>query len=534
MHSRQRLLLILPALLLLLSVLLVEKHGPYYLGQNFDPEYAYLLNSLNILTLNSPGHTDHPGTTLQELGAAAVFARWAWLSAVNGWEGLRTSVLSHPEDYLRVINFTLNLLFCALLFLVSRALLRRTGSLVPPFVFQATFLAFGEVLAAQTRVSPEPLLLSAVLALIWALLPAVLGPAPEAAAHRPGTAIAAGVVFGFGVVTKVTFLPLAALALVLPGWKQKGRFAAAAAASSLILLAPIFSQLGRVAQWFVGLLVYEGRYGEGDAGLPSLKTYFGNLLQLFLGEPALYLLLAFHGIVLLILWRRTLEPDGAAQRRFLFAALLAAGGLIAITGKHYAAHYALPAMALTPALSAIIAARALANGTPFPRRPVLAAGAALTLLCLALNAAGVTQWLRIMEDYRRDVAEQMRLIAAAGDCQVAGVYRASLPSYALHFGNGYSNGHHRDGLQELFPETLHFNIFDRRFEDLGFTPRDEEVRRILSSGGCVLLQGEEEMMQRIRGFNYEVLRDSLWEVPARLHLPSTGGEAGKQAGASNR
>ena len=73
-------------------------------------------------------------------------------------------------------------------------------------------------------------------------------------------------------------------------------------------------------------------------------------------------------------------------------------------------------------------------------------------------------------------------------------------------------------LQELHPNALVYNTFENRFEDLGFTPRDAEVRRSLEEGGCLLIQGSRESIEGIQGFGHEIVRDSLWEVSARLEL----------------
>ncbi|NLG19040.1 MAG: hypothetical protein GX556_17085 [Fibrobacter sp.] len=43
--------------------------GPFWLGQNSDPDYQYLLNSLNIAQGKGVGHTDHPRTPVQISGA---------------------------------------------------------------------------------------------------------------------------------------------------------------------------------------------------------------------------------------------------------------------------------------------------------------------------------------------------------------------------------------------------------------------------------------------------------------------------------
>lgn len=50
-----------------------ERTGPWGAYNRSDPEYCYLLNSLDLLTFHIPFHVDHPGTILQEFGAVIVF-----------------------------------------------------------------------------------------------------------------------------------------------------------------------------------------------------------------------------------------------------------------------------------------------------------------------------------------------------------------------------------------------------------------------------------------------------------------------------
>src|ERR1700689_1427704 len=92
-------LAVIPAALFGLSIILTNSHGPYYLRNNFDPEYIYLLNSLSLLKFHTPAHTDHPGTTLQLLGAGLVWLQWLGRSLLIQRQPLSDSVLSHPEEY---------------------------------------------------------------------------------------------------------------------------------------------------------------------------------------------------------------------------------------------------------------------------------------------------------------------------------------------------------------------------------------------------------------------------------------------------
>ncbi len=36
---------------------------------NYDPDYTYMLDALNLARMKNIGHIDHPGTTVQAAGA---------------------------------------------------------------------------------------------------------------------------------------------------------------------------------------------------------------------------------------------------------------------------------------------------------------------------------------------------------------------------------------------------------------------------------------------------------------------------------
>jgi len=94
---------VVPCLLILLGIVLRAAAGPF----ESDPDYAYLLNGLGLLTLHSPGHYDHPGTTVQIIAALVTLPAWLFSVPLYGMSGLVSAVLSHPEFFLRVINIVL-------------------------------------------------------------------------------------------------------------------------------------------------------------------------------------------------------------------------------------------------------------------------------------------------------------------------------------------------------------------------------------------------------------------------------------------
>jgi hypothetical protein len=192
---------VIPIALFALSLFLASQHGPYFLRNNFDPDYNYLLNSLSLLKLRTPGHTDHPGTTLQLLGASVVWFQWlgAWLLGHS--QPLTDSVISHPEEYLRGINIVLNALVGATLYWAAWAIYRLSNSLAAALLLQGSVLVYSQTFLALPRVSPEPLLIATGLALMALLAPMVFSSDGSGANENP-LASAAGAMFGFGLIQR--------------------------------------------------------------------------------------------------------------------------------------------------------------------------------------------------------------------------------------------------------------------------------------------------------------------------------------------
>ena len=74
--------------------------GPFWLSQNSDPDYQYLLNSLNIAQGKGVGHTDHPGTPVQISGAILLKLSAPTAPVIS----LQENVLRYPEKYLNYFS----------------------------------------------------------------------------------------------------------------------------------------------------------------------------------------------------------------------------------------------------------------------------------------------------------------------------------------------------------------------------------------------------------------------------------------------
>lgn len=491
--SVSNVLLVCPLALFALSIITTNLQGPFYYGQNFDPEYAYLLNGLNIDTLQTPGHTDHPGTTLQVIDGAIILVKWALGSGLSGpRQSLQHAVVTHPEDYLHTIGLVLNVLLSTVLYFAARRIYQLSDSLLVALVFQISFAMFMEPFHAQARVSPEPLLITAALLLFIPVAGLIFDQDGKIPENEPRLAIAIGLALAFGIVTKVTFAPLLAVCLLFRTRKSLFTCLSFCLAGTVALLFPVWTEIPRMLRWFGSLLLHTRRYGAGPVGFPSVTTILAHLATILDYEAMLFPLAAFYAVSFFAVrrgWVRT--PHGEADRvaRLLLIGMIVIIIQVAITVKHYAMHYLLPAMVFTMLVNAALVFLFSRAEPGKVSRGLYAA----TVLLLAMGAWHAYRWLNIgrtlSNQYRADVSSILEQQARMQDCTVIPYYRSSSQEFALSFGDGYSHGAYERELSELYSGAIHYDFWRHQFYSMRMEPKREEIRRSLAGGACYLMQG---------------------------------------------
>ena len=87
LHRNQWIALIVPICYIGVQLYLRAEAGPLWQWNLLDPAYFYLLDALNILSGDPPGHIYHPGVTVHTYGAttiglASLFVEGSIVSAV--------------------------------------------------------------------------------------------------------------------------------------------------------------------------------------------------------------------------------------------------------------------------------------------------------------------------------------------------------------------------------------------------------------------------------------------------------------------
>lgn len=528
-------LFIIPGIFPVISLILRQEFGPYWLGRNSDPEYAYLLNFLNIIQFQTPGHTDHPGTTLQVFGAIVIQITYFIQSLTNSVvSNITESVLQNPEFYLITVNIILLLIITSCLLLVGLVAFAFSQNIALSLLLQlGPFL--WTPLQESTRVRPETLLLSLTQVLVILLLFYLY----TERARLPKFALAIGIVLGLGVSTKVTFIPMILVIMLLPGWFQKGLAFLTTIVTFLITTSPIFSQYSRVFNWLTSIATHTGHYGSGNPGLvdiSNLPSTFINLItqdRFFFYTVGLSVLNFFIVTVWFWLARPTLQnldlkhkysPIVPVQKLYLLylCLLLIIGFQIMLTLKHPATHYLTPSMGLCSLLVWVQVTLFEQQLTTLLQPSIYAKLSLLVLTVYVTASASVTYELMLTnknsyQSYRGEIQTINRLIQQNyNNCIHVTYYSSSDIKYALKFGNSFASHNFSKVLESSFTDAVFYNIWSRKYESFN---QALDLSNLIDKN-CIILQGsplnETHYSQLMPGTTREIIFDGQNEKLYKL------------------
>jgi hypothetical protein len=241
----------------------------------------------------------------------------------------------------------------------------------------------------------------------------------------------------------------------------------------------------------------------GFPGAATLSSHVASILQY---EPMLVLLLACYIAVYFAIrkgWIRSANGEAERVGRLLLVGVIVLTVQVAITLKHFAMHYLLPAMVFTMLLNAGLVFL-LSRAKPGKVRRGLQAG---TVLLLALGMWHSYRWVGIWKtlsnQYRADVSSLVSRRNEMKDCAVIPYYRSSNPEFALSFGDDWTGNVYGRELAAIYPKAVHYNVWDHQFYSMKLEGRREQVRSALAGGGCYLMQGTplaKEDLDRLSGF----------------------------------
>jgi hypothetical protein len=536
-------ILLVPALMIFTAFFLNCARGPYWLGENQDPDYSYLLNSLNFATHENIYHTDHPGTPVQFLGAMILKGVHATIRFSG--ESLQYDVIANPEYYLTSMQVVMAGLNVLMVLFVGMTTFFYTKNLWLGLLIQLSpFCSYTVLFESFARVAPEPLLLFCTL--IFMLLMVVIASSDKSRTPFSGIitrfvkrrngankieaindiilSVLFGVITGLGISAKITFFPLVIIPLIiLNKLRHKFIYGLCSAGALIICTLPIKQHYLKIFDWFVRLIIHSGIYGQGEANIIDPHTYLSNLKSIIIQGPIFSSVLIISLIILI--WS-VLSPSirkiafENAPFKVLFAVVMVQAFSIIMVAKHWTIdrhRYLLPALSMSALLLLLIFRYLKKNilKVKFSHRgTAYIPGIVMVILCLLITK----NVNHVYFDLRQKKEKSMNIYLAAQnefkDYAKIYYYRSSSPLYALKFGNEFSGNVHSKLLKKMYPNAYFYNIWSKKYSDF---EKEITLAEILQKHNRkVLYQGT-----RREGMEKMKLQDIYHGQPETLYvLPS--------------
>lgn len=459
-------LIILPAVLVLTVSLLKYSRGSYWLVHNSDPGYIYLLNSLALAESKKAPTTGHPGTTLQIAGA--VIMKTFYALDYSKKESLKIEVLKNPEFYLNIIHIILITCNALLLFIIGVITFNLTKNIWLSILLQfSPFISTVMLNLGFVWISPEPLLIFSSLLFVLILVKIVLNKNYSESAHW--YMIAFAFISGFGIATKMTFLPLLMIPLfILPKLRHRIGFIFLTGLSFVLWTWPIIPQYDILFKWYWRILTHTGYYGLGEQGIIDSGVFFRNISNLFLGNPLFFfiwfLALSFILIILLLRHNKFIEKKVLENTSFkvLIASLFVQLCAVLIFSKSGYDYYFLPVMNLSALMIFLMIVYLQGIEAKF-----LSGTGTVLIICIFLFFGSVWRAAEIKDVFIKNLQNKREGLgvfqALENDYKnyfKISCYRCSSPICALSFGNFFiNNGLYSESLQDIYGEAY---FYDRR------------------------------------------------------------------------
>lgn len=495
-------LLILPLLFSLFLYKHKSSYGEYYLSRNYDPAYPYLINSLNLAQFSGygVGLINHPGTTVQELGAVVILISHIFRP---GSGDLVTDVFEEPEYYLHKIFLTFLFMYFSALFVLGISVLKTIKSLKAALFIQLTPLSFyaEDVLFQMTNICVEPLLVISILLLISLIFIYI---------HKnklTGNSITYPLIFGllcgFSLATKISFFPVMFIPLfILNRLKYKGIFLLSTVITFLIFVSPAFS-LANTEEfiiWVKDLVTHSGKYGTGSENIVETSYYLENIKIIFTGNLIFSLT---YIIILSLLILQFIDKYKLNIRKenyfYLMTGIFTAMTVqVLIVAKHFSFYYMIPVFMFS-ILGLYITNCIFRNVFPeffkvkFKSNSYIAVASLVILLIFIFQYKPVRKKISHIGNGRNEAREIVNKIETDyKNSIVISTYECSNKEFALYLGFFYA-GTQRDRymniLKNKYPKSYYYNRWDNRFYEVW---DDNYIRSQLQKENKFYFQGFKE------------------------------------------
>lgn len=447
--------LLLPVIFFFFVISFKAAWGPVFSGKLCDPDYVYLLGSLNAAGFTSSAYVDHPGTPVQMIGGAVLRCHSL------DYSGLRDDVLTRPEYYLTHLNYVVAAMNAMALFAVGIAPYLLTNTILPGLFIQLTPFLSESILYSMPRFKPEPFLVFTGLLFSLLIILRLIRQMKGEEKDRD-CLFFFSILCGFGWALKITFVPL----LVIPFFVFKKRsmkslYILMTGVVFILFLLPYYHRMVYAIKLWLGLAASTGKYGQSGFGLIDFNSILPHLNILFKYEFFFMFtslgLTGFIGLHLLVpkLRKRAVKSD---LFRVLSGLLLTNILGIVMVVRSFSSHYLVPALSLTGLAMGLIYAYfiRLCDEEKIKKRPVHFLFIILFLFAGVYAYRQLPDLRKISIERDRRMVTYQKLLDEYKDWNRIFFYGSTSKQHALYFGDGWIGLDHADRLQSIYGEDVYF------------------------------------------------------------------------------
>ena len=262
---------------------------PFYF-KNSDPAYEYLINGINLIYGITPGHADHPGSTVQW---TLSLTHRIYFALAGRSMNIRSDFVEFPENYALTFSIFSILLHAIIIFFITIKLYNTFQNLLNLY-FPTIFIIVGFKYYDQLiGIKPENFLILTSGLLVYGLLNFEI----KAELKNRLKPIVYGIILGIGVSTKVTFLLFASIFFLVKGFKEKIVFIFTFILTLLILNINLHGTFKY--KWFLNIIFNGGRHGqEGNKNFSRILYDLRDIVFLFYPSISFLVILSLILIVL--------------------------------------------------------------------------------------------------------------------------------------------------------------------------------------------------------------------------------------------
>lgn len=469
----------MPLIFLASAIKSSESKGTFWMSTNMDPEYAYLLNSQNMAEYKIVGHVDHPGTTLQMLGAAVLIVD----RILKGQTTVeyRHALLKDPEKYIHKIIKVITYLYVFTLFYCGLLILKTSSSLLTALAFQfSPFLFIQTMWWFSYRLCGEPLL---VISALWLICVSYCYYYSLKGFTETKYTMWSGVIVGFGLVTKIVFAPLFFLPfLLLRKAKSRAKLVGWVLLTFLILVVPILDKFNNYTRFIKDIFLHKGHYGQGEKGFMSFEQAEKFINTLWVTNSLMVWIPLLAAVIFVLSFRKKMSSRlQMSSVRLMGSALVSIIILFAMVLKHPDMHYLISGIPVLGLLVMLLVQRSFVFKMAF-------------ILLAFSNLKHLNQTYKSSQNLAASISaewavQEILLNNKFSACSRV-VYSNNSIYNALAFGNHFSTRRYKDDFNSLYPRvyTLASESALKAWDESAY-----EFKKIKNQNECMVLIAPKEM-----------------------------------------